>query len=132
MLSALAAVQKPPGIAALPTDSRGYPISFITDVEDGKPDFRITDQQKWLQAVQQRLCGMCGRPMQITEPIAFIGSQPNLDSQLFYDPGMHVDCAEYAAAVCPFLARTTARRSGRSLPEGDITFVPGERQRPER
>lgn len=48
----------------LPVDSdRGYPVPFFVAWVDGKPDFRVMDQSKWIRAVRESRCWVCGKPM---------------------------------------------------------------------
>ncbi len=43
-------------------------------------------------------------------------------SRAFTDPGMHLDCAEYALKVCPFLAAPNFRYAEK-IAEGEAVFV---------
>lgn len=81
---------------------KGFPIPFTTLIkEDGTPDFRGTDQHRWAECVTKGLCGLCGQPLIYWQ--AFIGGEKCKESRLFFDPAMHVKCAEFAAKACPFI-----------------------------
>ena len=81
---------------------KGFPIPFTTLIKpDGDPDFRVTDQERWALCVTKGLCGLCGQPLVYWQ--AFIGGEKCKESHLFFDPAMHVECAEFAAKACPFI-----------------------------
>lgn len=102
----------PEALAARPRDTRGFPITFITKVDsDGRPDFTVLDEQAMFQVVQHVLCGLCGTTLRGQEALAFIGGPISVENQMFSDPWMHVECAEYALQVCPHLAISTSRYS---------------------
>lgn len=93
----------PPRLAARPRDKRGYPIPCTILIDkDGKPDFRVNDMERWVRMVAHRRCAMCGEPM--GRHVAFIGGPLAHVNRLFTDAGMHLDCAQYAMATCPYLA----------------------------
>ncbi len=96
----------------------GFPIPFTTFVHEGKPDFRVTDMEKWDACVRSQLCGICGR--KLGEYSYFIGGPISVENRLFFDPAMHKDCAEYAARICPFLngRKTEYRPLTNEPPEG--------------
>lgn len=56
----LSKVNAPARIQALAKDARGYPIPYGVTWENGVPDFRVIDDRKWIEAVKNRLCGLCG------------------------------------------------------------------------
>ena len=96
----------PPAIAARLKDWRGYPIPFVqfipsTYKTDKKVDFRVTDPIKKARCVDERLCGICG--MALHPVVFFIGGEKSFKNQLYTDPAMHLNCARFAAKVCPFL-----------------------------
>tara|TARA_R110001592_G_scaffold47952_2_gene151505 strand:- start:508 stop:1020 length:513 start_codon:yes stop_codon:yes gene_type:complete len=95
-------VSPPERIQALPKEGRGYPVPFFAAVIKGKPDFRVLDEDKWLKAVQGRLCSVCGAGL--GKQVAFVGGPRSMASGFFTDAGMHPECAEYALQVCPYLA----------------------------
>lgn len=80
----------------------GFPIPFTTLIKpDGSPDFRVTDQQQWAKCVTRGLCGLCGQALVYWQ--AFIGGEKCKETHLFFDPAMHIECAEFAAKACPFI-----------------------------
>jgi len=93
----------PPRLAGRPRDRRGYPVPYIVMLDaNGKPDFRVSDTLKVMRVVELRLCGLCGQPM--GRYMGFIGGPQSFQSHCNTDPPSHVECAEYALKVCPFLA----------------------------
>lgn len=98
----LSTIETPRRIAALPKDSRGYPIFFMVNIKDGKPDFRDMDPAKGNRCIRERLCGICGAPL--GKSVAFVGGPMSIRNRLFGDPPSHVECARYALQACPFLA----------------------------
>lgn len=87
----------------LAKDVRGYPIPFTVKFgPDGLPDFRVVDENRWLEAVTERRCGICGG--RLHGHVAFVGGPRSMRHSLFYDAAMHPGCARYAVQVCPFIA----------------------------
>ena len=102
-LTNAAAVPIPDRLARRPRDKRGYPIPYAVMVDsNGVPDFRVTDIEKWVFAVQHKRCGLCGEPLGAR--MAFVGGPKCHKYRVFTDLPMHRDCAEYALRVCPYLA----------------------------
>lgn len=99
----------PKRMRKLPKERRGYPVPFVTmlDPFTNEPDFRVLDVRRQMQCVNQKLCAMCGESL--GKYIAFIGGPRSRDGHSFFDPGMHRECAEYAAKVCPFISRENAQ-----------------------
>lgn len=77
-------------------------IPYFAIIKDGIPDFRVVDEVKRHAAVYDRLCWICGNPMP-QGLIAFIGGERSVQNRSFIDPASHVECAMYAAKVCPYL-----------------------------
>jgi hypothetical protein len=44
----------------LPVDERGFPVPWFVAWFDGKPEFRAMDGLKWIRAVREHLCWVCG------------------------------------------------------------------------
>jgi hypothetical protein len=98
----LTLIAMPPDIAALPKDARGYPIPRSAVIlPDGTPDFRTINQQVWAELLGKRRCAICGGKMGL---FTFVGGPKSVSTHSFIDGPMHQACAEYALAVCPFLA----------------------------
>jgi hypothetical protein len=126
----LSAISMPPRVAALPRDTRGYPVphSILFDTH-GVPDFRVIDVPKWLRAARNRCCGLCGEPLGVR--VAFVGGPLAMEHRLFTDLPSHLDCAIYAMQTCPFLAAPKFAYS-RHLPTGTKVNEHITTERPER
>lgn len=128
-------VPLPPGLDTRPKDNRGYPITFVTLIqEDGTPDFTTIDGQKILECIRHGKCGLCGSRFTDDETniVAFIGGPLAIENQNFLDPPMHVQCAEYAMKVCPHIAIDTSRYSKPKEGEGRELFQGVHPDRPEK
>lgn len=86
----------------------GRLVPFMAESSDGEHGgeggvvvWGKADPVRWSDCVQKKLCGMCGKPLDYW--IAFIGGPESARSRAFLDPGMHVECAEYALDVCPWM-----------------------------
>lgn len=119
-------VSMPARIAALDRDARGYPKPFGTMPDD----FRVINMANWARAVRDRLCGICGHGIGVH--IAFVGGPGSIKHRTFTDLGMHRECAEYALAVCPFLAMPTSFSYARTKGEGTTTLEDVSDVRPDK
>src|SRR5271166_4447128 len=105
----------PDRIARLERDPRGYPIPwFVHRPADGTIDFRVMDPRRFVQAVKERRCWVCGD--RLGKFIAFVGGPLSAAQRLYADPPSHVECAEFSAKVCPFLSIPTAQRREANKP----------------
>jgi len=124
-------VPMPRAVAARPRDERGYPVLAITPWEDGQPRFAATGTSRTYICAVERRCSVCGLVM-ADGPVWRVVSGAEADAiaearaagQAYVNrlatveaPG-HRDCMLYAAVVCPYLSRPTARR-------GDAAELPG-------
>ena len=109
----------PPDLQGNARDRRGLPIPFVVyrDV-NGDPHFSINNVVAVDRVLDERLCGLCGKPLK-PGAIWLIGGPGSsfMADGMYIDPFMHEDCGRYAIAVCPFLAALSyARRvEGRTL-----------------
>jgi hypothetical protein len=82
---------------------RGYVVHYTVFVgEDKIPDFKVVHQAHRTEALNKNLCHLCGQRMM--PPFAFIGGPKCMKHRRFVDGPMHLECATYAAKVCPYLA----------------------------
>lgn len=99
-------VPKPPGVAELETDPRGYPILFTVQPDEGQElDFRVVNPRRRRRCAREGLCGVCGKKLGYW--MVFIGGPRSAENRVFSDPPMHEECAKYALEVCPFLTMPT-------------------------
>src|SRR4051794_18590296 len=93
----------PPSVARLPRDERGFPIPWFVSWQDGEHDFRVMDTDKLHRIVRgDRSCWVCGG--QLRSKSAYVIGPMCAVNRISSEPTSHVECAEYAAQACPFLA----------------------------
>jgi len=81
---------------------RGLPIPFIALVRpDGKPDFRVVDEEARRRVLNNRWCQLCGEPL--GKWVFFIGGTEAAKANHYFEPPTHLDCVIYAMQVCPFI-----------------------------
>jgi hypothetical protein len=107
----------PDSIRRLPKDSRGYPIPwFVAELADGTRDFRVIDPRKIALAHRNRLCFVCGRPLQRYG--AFVIGPMCAVNRISAEPPSHPLCALFSVKACPFLSQPRRIRDDRELPAG--------------
>ena len=112
----------PKNIALLPRDERGYPVPWFVAWIDGKPEFRVADGRKWVQAVKLKMCWVCGQKLDY-KFVFPIGPMCAVN-QTTAEPPCHAECAHFSVKACPFLSMPKAVRRESNLPEN--TATPGE------
>lgn len=86
----------------LPVDpERGYVVPWFVAWEDGKPEFRAMVKQKYMQAIKQKLCWVCGTKLETR--FAFLAGPMCGINRTNAEPPSHVECARWSARNCPFL-----------------------------
>jgi hypothetical protein len=82
---------------------RGLPIPYIALIDDqGKPDFRVTDERKRIDIMRRRCCQLCGDSL--GKYFFFVGGTEAAKANAYFEPACHLDCLMYAMQVCPFIA----------------------------
>lgn len=95
---------------------RKIPVPWFVAWIDGKPEFRMTDHDKLVDAVRGRKCWICGQPL--GKYLAFtIGSMCSIN-RISAEPPEHRECAEFSAQACPFLTGKQLERRENDLPQG--------------
>ncbi len=97
----------PPRIAALPV-CRGYPVPWFVEWIDGEPEFRAMSREKFVIAIQQRKCWVCGERM--GKYVTFIAGPMCGLTGTTAEPPSHLECARWSARNCPFLNNPDATR----------------------
>jgi len=98
----------PPRLRARPR-YQGLPVPFTAFVDrEGVPHFRQVSAVNHRRAMAERLCGLCGAPLEWW--VVFHVGPACLKERLVFTAGAHEDCARYALTVCPFLGREDWQR----------------------
>src|SRR5687768_6618400 len=93
----------PDKLKGLAVDRRGYPVPFFVGYVGEEPDFRVVDPRKLLRCVKEKLCWVCGQPL---DPIWVFVIGPMCGvNRISSEPPSHYQCARFSAEACPFLAR---------------------------
>lgn len=101
----------------LPLNAAGFPVPwFVADV-NGEPDFRVADTRKFVRAVTEGRCWLCGGLIARISVAAFVVGPMCGVNRVSSEPPSHVDCAEYAAKACPFLANPGRTRRETNMPD---------------
>lgn len=85
----------PVRLRKLPVDARGYPVPWFVDWIEGPegrvPEFRAMDPRKWVRAVKERLCWVCGEALGrwLVFPIGPMCAITRTTAE----PPSHLDCA---------------------------------------
>lgn len=86
----------------LPFDERGYPVPWFVAWEDGKPEFRAMDPQKFVDAIRKKLCWVCGDRLGVH--VCFVAGPMCGINRTSSEPPSHLECARWSAKNCPFLS----------------------------
>jgi len=106
----------PPGIEQLPRDKHQRPIPWFVHIDEaGVPDFRVIRRDGIFDAYRFDWCWICGRPR--GRHAAFVIGPMCAVNRVSAEPPSHLDCAIYAARMCPFLATPSMVRRERGLVE---------------
>jgi len=109
----------PDRIKRLPIDpQRGLPVPWFVAWIDGKPDFRVIDDGKFVDAVKFKRCWVCGQEM--GRNCSFVLGPMCAVTRTSPEPPSHHDCAVYSAVTCPFLSIPDMRRREKGLPVGHV------------
>jgi len=113
-------------LAQLALDERGYPVPwFVAWVDrDGRrvPDFRVVDGRKFVQAVKERRCWVCGQ--ELGKWLAFPIGPMCAITRSTSEPPCHLECALWSVRNCPFLVNPSRVRDEHELPP-DTEHAPG-------
>lgn len=110
----------------------GLLVPYVADSSDreqgeggGVVVFGKPDPVRWAECVEGRKCAMCGHALEYW--IVFIGGPRSIKFRSFLEPAMHLECAEYAMAVCPWMMSSVdfgpAERTLSRPPTRELTRV---------
>lgn len=120
-------IPMPSRIALLPVSPEKMPVPFFVqwfcDGEpcgygNGVPDFRVADERKFVRALKEKRCWLCGD--RLGSHLAFAIGPMCAVNRTTSEPPCHLDCAIYAARACPFLSRPRMRRNEHELPDARV------------
>jgi hypothetical protein len=86
----------------LPVDERGYVVPYFVDWVDGKPEFRAMDPKKYVAAIRQKLCWVCGKRLGVN--VCFVAGPMCGINRTSSEPPAHLECGRWSARNCPFLS----------------------------
>jgi hypothetical protein len=100
----------PTRVKQLPIDPTwNLPVPWFVSWVDGKPCFPVADGQKWGRAVREKLCWVCGQPLQQGLMAFVIGPMCGIN-RASAEPPCDLMCAMYSAQACPFLTKPKMQR----------------------
>ncbi len=106
----------PSRILGLPVDERGYPVPWFVAWVDGKPEFRAMDTAKFIRAIKEKRCWVCGELL--GAKFAFVIGPMCAVNRISSEPPSHLECAVFSAQGCPFLTKPhMVRRENDLAPE---------------
>lgn len=86
----------------LSIDERGFPVPWFVAWHDGKPEFRAMDPSKFVKAIRNKLCWVCGERLGVN--LCFVAGPMCGINRTSSEPPSHVECARWSARHCPFLS----------------------------
>jgi hypothetical protein len=95
-------------MAGLPRDKHHRIVPWFVAWIDGQPDFRVIRPGGIHTALRDQTCWLCGQ--RLGRNVAFLIGPMCAVNRVTAEPGSHLDCALYAAKVCPFLTTPGMRR----------------------
>lgn len=104
----------PDKMAHLPIDRRGYPVPWFVAMVNGEPEFRLADPEKYIRAVKEKLCWVCGG--QLGRYMVFVIGPMCGINRTTSEPPCHRECALYSVQNCPFLTKPNMVRRENDLP----------------
>lgn len=104
----------PARMKSRPVDARGYSVPYFVATIDGKPDFRVSDPEKFKQCVRFGKCWLCGEKLGTLH--TFVIGPMCVVNRTTSEPPCHLDCATYAVKGCPFLNNPNTKYREANLP----------------
>lgn len=92
----------PVRMQALPIDERGYVVPWFVAWKNGKPEFRAMDGDKFVRAIKEKRCWVCGEKLGVY--VCFVAGPMCGINRTSSEPPSHVECGRWSARNCPFLS----------------------------
>lgn len=105
-------IEVPQNMQSLTLTDNGYLKPWF--VKDN--DFRVVDGKKARMAIEKKACWICGKPFDIAL-YALVASPVSAIVLMTREPPCHIECAEYAMQVCPFILYPKSKRRVAGLSE---------------
>jgi hypothetical protein len=120
----------PAHMRQLPVDERGYVVPWFVAWVNGKPEFRAADKSKFVRAIKEKLCWVCGSRLGVN--LTFVAGPMCGINRTTSEPPCHRECAIWSAENCPFLLtpRMVRREDDFSLTVQDNVAGFGIRRNP--
>jgi hypothetical protein len=112
---ALEGADTPERIRALPIAENGFYVPWFVIWLEGKPEFRVMDAKKFVRAVKEKLCWVCGGPLDRAMIFA-VGPMCGIN-RTSAEPPSHPECARFSVRYCPFLSRPNMVRREAGIAE---------------
>ena len=100
-------IPMPKRMRRLPLTEQGFPTLFFAPVKNGQAIIRSVDVEKFRRCIEQRLCWLCGEPLD--RLMTFVVSVTNAYTKVTLEPPCHHECAVYAMRACPFITNPNMR-----------------------
>jgi hypothetical protein len=107
----------------LPIDERGYVVPWFVAWVNGKPEFRAMDPVKYIAAIRQKLCWVCGGKLGVH--VCFVAGPMCGINRTSAEPPSHYECALWSAKNCPFLSNPRQVRREDELTNKASENAPG-------
>jgi hypothetical protein len=92
----------PERMEILPVSENGYPVPWFVAWIDGKPEFRAMDPNKFIRALKQKRCWVCGE--RLGTNVCFVAGPMCGINRTSSEPPSHLECGRWSAKNCPFLS----------------------------
>lgn len=105
-------IEIPEFMRDLAVTDKGYLKPWFVKADD----FRVVDVDKAWVSIRKGACWICGKAFKPNE-YAMVGDANCAALRVYTEPPCHVECACYAAQVCPFMLYPNAKRRVAGLAE---------------
>lgn len=104
----------------LPIDPRTRHVVpwFVARMDDGSFDFRMIHPDRIADAVNLRLCWLCGK--RLGAHMHFVIGPMCAINRTTAEPPCHQECARFATVACPWLTSPRAKRRDADLPSDHV------------
>lgn len=119
----------PDRMRQLPIDERGYVVPWFVAWVGDKPEFRAMDSEKFVCAIRQKLCWVCGERLGVH--LCFVAGPMCGINRTASEPPAHIECGRWSARNCPFLnnprmvRREDEEINNQTVREGSAGFAIG-------